>query len=67
MTKILENVNIDMDTSTDNKMKMAIAEAVKEGMIALQSLGGNSYGVFVEGDKYVNTYIGEEDEERECE
>ncbi len=42
----VENCHIEMC----DKPKIAIAEAVKEGMKALQSLDGDSYGIYIEGD-----------------
>jgi hypothetical protein len=40
----MNNCNIEMK----NDAKVAIAEAVKEGMKALQSLDGESYGIYFE-------------------
>lgn len=40
------NCHIDMKDDA----KIAIAEAVKEGMKALQSLDGDSYGIYFEGN-----------------
>ena len=41
----ISNCNI---TNTDDA-KVAIADAVKEGMKALQSLDGDSYGIYING------------------
>ena len=38
-----------------DKTKIAIAEAVREGMKALQSLGGNSYGIYIDSTKTLKT------------
>lgn len=43
----ISNCNI---TNSD-EAKVAIAEAVKEGMKALQSLDGDSYGIYLAGNK----------------
>lgn len=43
----LEQCSIDM--SSPDETKIAIANAVNEGMKALQGLGGNSYGIYFEG------------------
>jgi hypothetical protein len=40
----IENCNIDMNRPDETKL--AVAQAVKEGMKALQSLGGDSYGIY---------------------
>lgn len=45
----LNNCHIDM--TKPDETKLAIAKAVKEGMKALQSLGGESYGIYFEGNK----------------
>lgn len=42
----ISNCNI---TNTDDA-KVAIADAVKEGMKALQSLDGDSYGIYINGN-----------------
>jgi hypothetical protein len=41
----ISNCHIDM--SAPDPTKVAIAEAVREGMKALQGLGGDSYGIYL--------------------
>ena len=41
----IQNRNIEMK----NDAKEAVAEAVKEGMLALQSLDGGSHGIYFSG------------------
>lgn len=43
----IESCTIDM--AKPDETKIAIAKAVLEGMKALNSLGGNSYGIYFEG------------------
>lgn len=48
----ITNCNIDM--TKPDQTKIAIAEAIKEGMKALQILGsieGNNYGIYLAGNK----------------
>ncbi len=40
-----------IDMSIPDETKIAIAKAVQEGMKALQGLGGNSYGIYFEGNQ----------------
>lgn len=42
----IEGCNIS--TSDPDPVKMAIANAVAEGMKALQKAGGNSYGIYID-------------------
>jgi hypothetical protein len=46
----IENCTVDM--SKPDETKIAIAKAVEEGMKALQSLGGNSYGIYLNNKDY---------------
>lgn len=45
----IENCHIDM--TKPDETKLAVARAVMEGMKALQSLGGNSYGLYLSAHK----------------
>lgn len=45
----ISNCNIDM--TKPDATKIAVAEAVKEGMKALQKLGGDSYGIYLSGNE----------------
>ena len=47
----ITDCNITM--GSPDETKVAIANAVAEGMKALQSLGGDSYGIYIE-DRNVN-------------
>ena len=42
---IINNCNIT--AASPDETKIAVAKAVEEGMKALQSLGGNSYGIYI--------------------
>jgi len=39
-----------INMANPDETKIAIATAVKEGMKALQSLGGNNYGIYLSND-----------------
>lgn len=41
----ISNCNIDMGEACDTKL--AVAQAVLEGMRALQTLGGDNYGIYI--------------------
>ena len=43
---IISNNHFDMGDTVETKL--AVAEAVKEGMKALNSLGGDNYGIYME-------------------
>ncbi len=42
--------NCAIDMSKPDEAKLAVANAVAEGMKALQSLGGDSYGLYFEAN-----------------
>jgi hypothetical protein len=46
----IENCSIDM--SEPDEVKLAVARAVLEGMKALQTLGGNNYGIYIGPESY---------------
>lgn len=48
----IENCTVDM--SKPDLTKLAIAKAVEEGMKALQTLGGNNYGIYISSNKEEN-------------